>query len=476
MNRNKKDNILPLQKGINYGLKTYFKPHIPLYLITFLVALLLLFTYCYLDRIPKVLSNGETIQENRFINPTNNGTFQFEDDSSRISTTFKDSSFEHSEIDCLSEEAILALLPKYNIKNDTLANMVQFAVQGYISIEIPVHVNILYHPSDAYGTGSNVSDQDVRDMIDDVNKSLRDEFDPEYGENPYIKLYFPPKNTEEFAYKINRHSTASFSTVNLSDYTTDEEMKLTYPGLDPTKYLNIWIVKEICHGSYCGTKGYSYPPKAHGSPVDGIVLSSSEINAFDDGFKVLTHELGHYLGLPYTHQCDSGDTCSTEGDHVCDTFASNNQTDCQSNYVLNYNGRYYSADNFMDNGMRSCLVRSNNSSRNKFSLFGPITSVKSIVNDIKDIGGADSIITYTNNDPNSRNRVLLPDTRSVPSLSDFGPIENNSSNNHYFQTDMRENSNLIDYFIIYTLCICLLIASYFSLKILYDSKKKGDLT
>ncbi len=281
--------------------------------------------------------------------------------------------------ECLSQEAIDALLPKYNLENDTIANQIQFATAGYDLITIPVHVNILHHPSDPYGVDSNVSDQDVIDMINAVNESLLGTFDTQYGVNLDIELCLATKNPEGLSVSsINRHSTALYSTVNLLNYTADEQMKLTYPGWDPTQYLNIWIVDNICHGNNCGTQGYAYPPEAHGSPIDGIVLRASEINVLENGFKVLTHEVGHYLGLHHTYQGGCGETnCSTEGDQVCDTFPNNNQiiycTDSNSNYLLTCGGGYYYADNFMDNGMRDCLVRFTHGQktrmRDKFSLY-----------------------------------------------------------------------------------------------------------
>jgi hypothetical protein len=35
---------------------------------------------------------------------------------------------------------------------------------------------------------------------------------------------------------------------------------------DPTRYVNIWLVREICSASSgCGVAGYAYFPSAHGS-------------------------------------------------------------------------------------------------------------------------------------------------------------------------------------------------------------------
>ena len=67
---------------------------------------------------------------------------------------------------------------------------------------------------------------------------------------------------------------------------------------DRNKYLNIWIC-DITNGLNYGTAGYAYRPTSTLLPsasIDGIVID------FNLGFgsNVLTHEVGHYLGLDHT--------------------------------------------------------------------------------------------------------------------------------------------------------------------------------
>lgn len=68
---------------------------------------------------------------------------------------------------------------------------------------------------------------------------------------------------------------------------------------DRNKYLNVWIC-DISNGANSGTAGYAYRPTNNmlpGSTIDGIVL---DYNLGMNNDNVLTHEIGHYLGLDHT--------------------------------------------------------------------------------------------------------------------------------------------------------------------------------
>lgn len=64
-------------------------------------------------------------------------------------------------------------------------------------------------------------------------------------------------------------------------------------------YLNVWIC-DITNGANSGTAGYAYRPTPSflpGSGIDGIVI---DYNLGVNNENVLTHEVGHYLGLDHT--------------------------------------------------------------------------------------------------------------------------------------------------------------------------------
>lgn len=94
------------------------------------------------------------------------------------------------------------------------------------------------------------------------------------------------------------------TTEDYYDHSGGEENKMKYTAQggddiwDRNKYLNVWIC-NITNGLNYGVAGYAFRPTPTllpSSDIDGIVIDYN----IGFGSNVLTHEVGHYLGLDHT--------------------------------------------------------------------------------------------------------------------------------------------------------------------------------
>ena len=90
-------------------------------------------------------------------------------------------------------------------------------------------------------------------------------------------------------------------------------------GWDRTSYVNVWIC-DIANGASSGTAGYAYKPTISSLPpasIDGIVIDYNL--GMPPTNRVLTHEIGHYLGLAHTWgNSNSASGCAVD-DGLTDT-------------------------------------------------------------------------------------------------------------------------------------------------------------
>lgn len=103
--------------------------------------------------------------------------------------------------------------------------------------------------------------------------------------------------------------------LNTGSVVDEDLMMKNVNRWNPYAYLNIWIVRSVW-----GTNSpYATMPYLTGSPEDGIVFSYGSVGG---NSLVLSHEVGHYLGLYHTFQAYPNCTnfnCLLDGDMVCDT-------------------------------------------------------------------------------------------------------------------------------------------------------------
>jgi PKD repeat protein len=179
---------------------------------------------------------------------------------------------------------------------------------------IPVVVHVIHD-----GGTNNISDAQIQTQIDILNEDFRKKMGTNgYGAGVDTEVEFCLAKKDPQGKCTNGIVRINSPLSNHQTYQRSQLKLLSY--WDNTRYLNMYIVKNINSGS--GILGYSSFP---GGPPDedGIVIRHDYFGKIGTASASLgrttTHEIGHWFGLYHTFNngCDT-DTC-TGGDLVCDT-------------------------------------------------------------------------------------------------------------------------------------------------------------
>ena len=231
---------------------------------------------------------------------------------------------------------------------------------------IPVVVHII-HDGDAYGTGSNIDDEQVWSAIQGMNEDYRkypgtlgDGAGADVGVEFCLATIDPDGNPTSGINRVNGCSIADYCSEGITAGEGQGANELNVKNLSrwPNQdYYNIWVVIAIeNNGGGSGIQGYAYFPTT--SPVDGTVLlynafgTEGNLKSYTNRNRTLTHELGHAFALFHTFQGGScsESNCNIQGDRVCDTPPTTLNSSCSAPACFGTQ----QVENYMDYTSQTC--------------------------------------------------------------------------------------------------------------------------
>jgi len=226
-------------------------------------------------------------------------------------------------------------------------------------VTLPVVVHIIHNNGP-----ENISNATVLAGIQHLNEAYANTgyYNPATGVNTNIQFCLAQRDPNGNLTNGITRNVSTYTNMGGPYYYSDDLNVKNLNRWNPLCYINIWLVNSI-PGSVAG---YAYLPAAHGSNFDGIVQEAAYFGSSYSNDVVITHEMGHYLGLYHTFEggC-TNNNCLTDGDKVCDTPPDNStaytncgtavnscSTDVLSGFSIDMNDL---TDDYMDYGNFNCM-------------------------------------------------------------------------------------------------------------------------
>ncbi len=179
-------------------------------------------------------------------------------------------------------------------------------------------IPIVFHIIHQYGV-ENISDDQVINQVAILNRDYRllnadvSEIVPEF-QNLKSDIHIEFKLATKDPYG---NCTNGIDRVYSHESTNgDDNAKLN--GWNRNQYLNVWVVAKM-EGTVAGYAFYPSSVTGSGFLKDGVIILNGHIGSIGTGSeynsRALTHEIGHWLGLPHTwgDNNDPGNACGDDG-------------------------------------------------------------------------------------------------------------------------------------------------------------------
>lgn len=249
-------------------------------------------------------------------------------------------------------QSLYAKHPELLQKEAALKQLKQNTPQGALqkTNTTPYIIPMVFHIVHQYGS-ENISDAQVIDEVRILNEDYQLRNADTSQIVPSFKNLKANLNIEFRLAKIDPNGNCTNGIVHVASPLTnvgDDQVK--FDQWDPSKYLNVWVVKSMMSGA----AGYAYyPSTADGWPsIDGVVILNDYIGSIGTGgyykARALTHEIGHYLDLEHTWGGTNNPGVACGDDGVNDTPDTQGWTTCNLNGSVCNPGVIENVQNYME--------------------------------------------------------------------------------------------------------------------------------
>ena len=197
------------------------------------------------------------------------------------------------------------------------------------TLSVPVVVHVIHDANESVGEGANISAARIQAQIDVLNEDFNarnanfDRTPSRFSankDNPNISFCLATIDPDGLPTEGITRRAMEVTGSDIDDTNIELEIKPA-TSWDPDRYYNIWVLPIPGTDAGGGVTGYAYLPSNFvigNESYDGSVVDYRWFGGpgfSQSGYKTLTHETGHYLGLYHPF---NGDDCGMD-DGISDT-------------------------------------------------------------------------------------------------------------------------------------------------------------